>query len=139
MKKYIENTLFIFICGFLLFGVLSQFGILPFKITYFLTGSMSPAFNPGDLAVIHTGKGIQVKPGDVVYFYVHANPIIHRVKSIENGQIITQGDANNTPDKVKLNSVEGKLIFSIPKIGYLIDYFHVFIQWVTGLIPKVTT
>lgn len=133
MKKIIGNILFFFICAILIFGVLSQFGILPFRITYFLTGSMSPTYAPGDLAIIYAGKNISVNPGDVVLFHINGEPVIHRVKSIENGQITTQGDANNVADREKTSHIDGKLLFSIPKLGYLFDYSHVFIQSIVNI------
>jgi signal peptidase I len=137
MKNHLGNILFYGLCGLLLFFVLSQFGILPFRITYFLTGSMSPTYLPGDLAVLYTGKNIDARPGDVVLFTVDGNPVIHRVKSIENGQITTQGDANQAADPGKITHVDGKLLFSIPKLGYVIDYFHILIQSIAGIItPK---
>ena len=52
-------------------------------------------------------------------------PTLHRVVNIENGQITTQGDANHTPDQKKITRVDGKLLFAIPKIGYVIDYIQI--------------
>ncbi len=133
MKKTFGNILFYLICAVLLVGVLSQFGVLPFRITYFLTGSMQPSYQPGDLAVLYTGKNMTVAIDDVIFFHANGNPIIHRVKSIENGQIITQGDANNTVDPEKTTVVEGKLLFSVPKLGYLIDYSHIILRDISHL------
>jgi signal peptidase I len=128
MKKIIGNIFFFLLCGILIFGVLSQFGVLPFRITYFLTGSMEPIYAPGDLAIIYTGNNAAVKTGDVVLFHANGVPVIHRIKSIENGQITTQGDANNVADQQKITRVDGKLLFTIPKLGYFFDYFQVIIQ-----------
>lgn len=89
---------------------------------------MRPTYAPGDLAIIYAGKNVDIKSGDVVFFHVDGAPVIHRVKSMENGQITTQGDANEVADLRKISVVEGKLVFSIPKIGYLFDYFHRFVN-----------
>ena len=126
MKKKIGNLLFTFLCGILIFGVLCQFHILPFRITYFLSGSMSPTYAPGDLAIIYTGGNISIKSGDVILFQVNGEPVIHRVIDINNGEITTQGDANEVVDREKISSVDGKLLFSIPKLGYFFDYIHSF-------------
>ncbi len=128
MKKTVRNVFFYGVCAILLLGVLSQFGIIPFKITYFLSGSMLPTYAPGDLAVVYTGAHIDLKTGDVILFSENGASVIHRVKNIENGQITTQGDANENADLRKIQVVEGKLLFSVPKIGYLFDYFHRFVN-----------
>lgn len=95
---------------------------------------MSPTYAPGDLAIIYAGKNIDVKTGDVVFFHVYGAPVIHRVKNIENGQITTQGDANKVADQEKITRVDGKVLMAIPKIGYLFDYFHFFVQAIGKMI-----
>jgi signal peptidase I len=128
MKKIIGNILFYGICFLLFFFIFCQIGLLPIRFTYFLSGSMRPLYEPGDLAVVYVGKGITVNPGDVVLFSAPIGPTIHRVVAVENGLITTQGDANNTPDENKIKKVDGLLLFSIPKIGYFFDLFHVLFQ-----------
>jgi signal peptidase len=122
MKKTIGNVIFALVCLFLLVLILGQFGLLPFQITYFLTGSMRPAYQPGDLAIISTAKDQAISVGDVVWFEMNGVPVIHRAVKIDNGQITTQGDANNTADAGTIAQVKGKLLFSVPKIGYVIDF-----------------
>jgi signal peptidase I len=129
MKKTIGNIAYIIISIILITAVLGQFGVLPFRTTYFLTGSMMPTYVPGDLAVFAT-KPQTLAVRDVVLFTTGGVPVIHRITAIEDGQITTQGDANNAPDPGTINTVDGKLLFSIPKLGYLIDYFHLGIQTV---------
>jgi signal peptidase I len=121
MKK-IGNILFYSLVGFLLFILLSQLGLLPFRFIYLFSGSMRPAYQPGDLAVVFEQKDMVVKPGDVILFNSPIGPVIHRVVSVENGQITTKGDANNTVDSEKITQVEGKVLFMIPKLGYGIDF-----------------
>ncbi len=43
-----------------------------------------------------------------------------------NGVITTQGDANPAPEKEKITRVDGKLLFAIPKVGYVIDVIRIF-------------
>jgi signal peptidase I len=136
MKKTFGNIIFYGICVLLLFVIACQVGLLPLRFTYFLSGSMRPAYQPGDLAFLYVNRNIQVNNGDVVFFSADGKPTIHRVVNIENGIITTQGDANNTPDKEKITRVDGKLLFAIPKVGYAIDeiriLFESITQWIRG-------
>ena len=136
MKKTIGNIAYIIICIILIIAVLGQFGVLPFRTTYFLSGSMLPSYAPGDLAVFLT-KPQTLAVRDVVLFTTGGVPVIHRITAMENGQITTQGDANNAPDSGTINRVDGKLLFSIPKLGYLINYFHLGIQRVGTLLGAI--
>lgn len=92
---------------------------------YLRSGSMRPTYQPGDLAVVFMGKNNAVQPGDVVLFSSVLGPTIHRAIAVENGLITTQGDANNTPDTPKIKQVDGKLLFTIPKVGYVIDLVQI--------------
>jgi signal peptidase I len=135
MKKT-GNIAFYIISILLLFIILCQVGLLPLRFTYFLSGSMRPAYQPGDLAFLYVSRNIQVNTGDVVLFSVDGKPTIHRIVNIENGLITTQGDANNTPDNGTIKQVDGKLLFAIPKVGYAIDEIRIafdnLAQWVRG-------
>jgi len=122
MKKNIGNILFFSLCGLMFFIMFSQMGFLPFRFVYLLSGSMRPTYEPGDLAMVFVQKDMTVAPGDVVLFSAAIGPTIHRVMAVENGLISTQGDANNAVDSEKISSVDGKVIFVIPKLGYAINY-----------------
>ena len=93
-----------------------------------LSGRMSPEFEAGDVVVVL--KTQDVKKYDIVVFQRFQEGegvelICHRVKEIdpENGTIITQGDANPSPDEPinREKDVKGKVLFSIPKAGFLVD------------------
>lgn len=136
MKKTFGNIFFYGICALLLFLVACQVGLLPLRFTYFLSGSMRPTYEPGDMAFLYVGKNIQVASGDVVLFTSEGVPTIHRAIYVENGVITTQGDANNAPDRQKTSRVDGILLFAIPKIGYAVDFiqipFRALAQWYRG-------
>ena len=83
---------------------------------------MRPAYQPGDLAVVYEPKELVVNPGDVILFNAAIGSTIHRVVSIEDGLITTKGDANIQNDKEKIRHAEGKVLFMIPKLGYVIDF-----------------
>jgi signal peptidase len=124
MKKAIGNILFFSLCGLMLFIILCQMQLLPFRFVYLLSGSMRPTYQPGDVAVVFVQKDLAVKPGDVVLFSASIGPTIHRVVAIENDLISTQGDANDTIDSERIKKVEGKVLFAIPKLGYGIDFIQ---------------
>lgn len=133
MKKT-GNIAFYIISILLLFIILCQVGFLPLRFTYFLSGSMRPTYQPGDLAFVYVGNNIQVKTGDVVLFPLEGYPTLHRVVNTENGQITTQGDANNVPDSQKISRVDGKLLFAIPKVGYAIDGVRILFENISQMV-----
>ena len=96
-----------------------------------LSGSMEPA--------IHTGSVVVIKPfadykiGDVITFGEISKtktPTTHRIKDIKivDGKpvYITKGDANNSEDnaEVSAGSVKGKVLFSIPYLGYALNFMR---------------
>lgn len=95
-----------------------------------LSGSMSPAMEPGDIAVITQVDSSDVKVGDVIAYERNGNPqslATHRViEVIPNGGLSfrTKGDANEDPDQhlVEASSVVGRVSLTIPKLGYLFYY-----------------
>ncbi len=81
-----------------------------------LSGSMEPSLNVGDLVVIRrTG---QVQPGDVVVYQSENLLVIHRVISVTEDAIVTQGDANNvSDDPITPEDVKGVMVLAIPGVG----------------------
>ena len=113
-----------------LFLVASVFPITGnYKIKVVLSGSMEPA--------IHTGSVVVIKPtdlykvGDIITFGKDTKkdiPTTHRIvetRAVEGETLfVTKGDANNGTDasEVKESAVAGKVLFSVPYAGYLIDF-----------------
>lgn len=85
-----------------------------------LTGSMEPVIRQGDMVLVH--KQLDYQTDDIVT-YKENRYITHRiVKKTENGYI-TQGEANNTADsEIGKSQVTGKVVWIIPKAGYVIDF-----------------
>jgi signal peptidase I len=134
MIKTIGNIFFYGICALLLFVVACQVGLLPLRFTYFLSGSMRPTYEPGDLAFLYVGNNIRVNNGDVVLFTSEGVPTIHRAVNVENGVITTQGDANPAPENKKLARVDGKLLFAIQKVGYALDGVRILIENISQMV-----
>ncbi|WP_336793969.1 signal peptidase I [Gordonia malaquae] len=93
-----------------------------------LTGSMEPTYPPGTLIVVKPTPGADLKAGDVITFQPKSgDPSVttHRIVSIvydASGvrKFITKGDANNATDEPIIEEqVRGRLLYSVPKLGYL--------------------
>lgn len=86
-----------------------------------ITGSMKPTINPGDIVIIRAATIDKIKVDDVVTFYKEGDIITHRVIESPSTGILTKGDNNNTIDVGQVTSRDfiGKVIFVIPKVGYL--------------------
>lgn len=91
------------------------------------SGSMRPTISPGDVAVTQAVPVSSLKVGDVIVFYppgVTAEPVMHRIVSLENGLIKTRGDANNADDpwQVTLTGTTSyRMVAVVPFIGWLIE------------------
>lgn len=101
------------------------FEIIGYRSYTILSGSMEPEFYPGDIVITQHKIKTDIKFGDVVTFRDDEGVIItHRIIEEVDGVYITQGDNNNVKDKgvLKEDDIIGKVKFSIPKIGYLINF-----------------
>jgi signal peptidase len=89
------------------------------------TGSMEPAIPVGGIVVIKPVDPETLKIGDIICFTLtEPTSITHRIINITDQGFITKGDANEDTDQwiVKKENVIGKVIFTVPFIGYL-GYF----------------
>lgn len=95
-----------------------------------LSGSMEPAIEVGDVVIVDEVDPATIEEGDVIT-YVRAGeetPTTHRVIGVEEGDgelaFQTMGDANEDPDAspVPAEQVNGKVIFAIPYIGYVVEF-----------------
>lgn len=97
------------------------------EIMVVLSGSMAPTFNTGSIVAVKPMKFEEVKKGDVVTFKNEDNlTVTHRVMEITNGKLITKGDANNGNDSIPVTAdrLIGQVQYSVPFVGYLIDFIQ---------------
>lgn len=106
-------------------------GWLPLRPVAVATGSMEPTVAVGDVVVTCPSSAENLREGDIIRYQKGATTVIHRIVACtqdENGGLafITQGDSNNTPDAdpVLPEQILGKVIFNIPKLGYLSLWMH---------------
>lgn len=102
-------------------------GLLGFKPSVIASGSMTPSLNVGDVAITVQTNPQAIKPGDIIQYLRNNELIMHRVIEVEsiNGAtfFITKGDANNAPDApVSQDAVTGKVVYTIPKLGWVSIY-----------------
>ena len=85
------------------------------------SNSMVPEFYKGDMAVVEGVSDIRL--GDIIVFDVPSRsvPIIHRIISIQDGEIRTKGDNNPSIDPwiTSKENVHGKVLFIIPGLGWV--------------------
>ena len=85
-----------------------------------LTGSMEPEISAGDLLIVAERKTYEV--GDVVVYQDGRMAVTHRIVAISDDEVITRGDANNIEDDPILpTQIKGKVVLSIPFIGYAVN------------------
>lgn len=130
MKKRIWNLFFISLrlpvwimamSGFLLLVPL-LWGIRPYAV---LSGSMEPAISTGGIVFVNT-RADTLGTGDVITYHLGQMNVTHRVKEVlPDGRYETMGDANDFPDAeyVSRDQILGKVLLSIPYMGYIIMYF----------------
>jgi len=100
-------------------------GLFPFHPALVLSGSMQPMMDAGDVVIIAKVPADVIKEGDIIQFRKEEKiTVMHRVIEIQETEgakfFITKGDDNDEPDKdpVIPQNVVGKLVLTIPKIGW---------------------
>lgn len=100
-------------------------GLLGVRASTVISGSMSPAMEVGDMAIVYDVAPDSIASGDAIQFWDGQEMVIHRVVDVYDAGgttlFVTKGDANSTPDPtpVQPSQVVGKVAFVIPKIGWL--------------------
>lgn len=92
-----------------------------------VSGSMEPTLPYGSLIIIAPQQ--TYFEGDVVTFRSSGNEEVkrftHRIVSIADGFAATKGDASTSidPEPTALSRAEGKVLFSVPYVGFLVMAF----------------
>lgn len=99
------------------------------KLLTVMSGSMSPAMKLGDVAVINEVDPSELEVEDIIAYRSpnEGNVISHRIVEViddEGLSFRTKGDANENPDQytVEASDVVGKVVFTIPYLGYIFHY-----------------
>jgi signal peptidase len=110
--------------------VLLQTALIPgYEVLIVQSGSMEPVIWTGSVVVVRAQERYGV--GDIITFNTGGAdqiPTTHRIiaDTLQTGQLAyqTQGDANDAPDPQPVSgaAVRGRVIFTIPALGYLLDF-----------------
>ena len=124
---------YIFIVGIIVIALLLIVSVFPvtgnYKLMIVQSGSMTPAIKMGSVVVDKPADNYKI--GDVITFGEVSKtktPTTHRVHDIKVNEgkpyYITKGDANNAPDQKEIakKDIVGKVLFSIPYLGYGVDF-----------------
>jgi len=130
MFRFIQ---YIFIGAVIVLALLLAATLLPVpgnvEVKVVQSGSMEPAIKTGSLIIIKPRETYQV--GDIITFGADTRtqvPTTHRITDVRasSGKLLftTKGDANENNDlkETRERDVIGKVIFSVPYVGYLIDF-----------------
>ena len=112
-------------------------GVFKYRPVAILTYSMEPIFTRGDAVIVeklNKEEKNKLKKGDIIQYQVDKTVVVHRiikVKKEDNKTVyILKGDNNNAkdPKPVYMEQIMGKVLFSIPKVGYpsvwLSEFLH---------------
>ncbi len=132
-NKILKIGYYVIVAGILGIAILLTASLLPitgnYKIKVVLSGSMEPAIHTGSIVIIKPTDNYKID--DIITFGKDTRkdiPTTHRIIDARavSGEMIftTKGDANNGSDssEVKENAIIGKVLFSVPYAGYLIDF-----------------
>ncbi|MEG1351432.1 MAG: signal peptidase I [Bacilli bacterium] len=112
----------IMLCVYILVttGIFKQDYANVFGYTYFQvkTGSMTGEIEKDDLIIVKlTNKVVE---NDIITFKDNKDFITHRLIKINNNQLLTKGDANNTLDEpINKTQVIGKVVFVVSTVFML--------------------
>ncbi|MCK5027240.1 MAG: signal peptidase I [Candidatus Pacebacteria bacterium] len=133
LKALFKFIYYLLVTGVIGIALLLVASMLPIpgnvQIKVVLSGSMEPAIPVGSVIVIKPVESYAV--GDIVTYGKDTKtdiPTTHRIiderTEGEDTFYKTQGDANDDPDikELKKSAIIGKVLLTIPFLGYLIDF-----------------
>ena len=133
MKALFKIGYWIFVTAVVLLGLLLVTSLIPvpgnLEVKIVQSGSMEPSIKTGALVILKPSSEYHI--GDVIMFGEDTKtkvPTTHRIVAdeVRSGVFYytTKGDANEDPDpqQVAQTEVIGKVLFSIPYLGYVLDF-----------------
>lgn len=132
ISRVVLSIVFVFLIAF-------TTRMLPIVPTVILSNSMNPSIKRGDMVVIKKITYENIKINDVIEYKLDKIYIVHRViniKQTKNGNIyITKGDNNLVRDSksVTEKQITGKVVGTIPSVGYPTIWVRDFIQNARGI------
>lgn len=89
------------------------------------TGSMEPAFKPGDAVVLRPTNNVQA--GQIITYTspINGQLVSHRVIAVDTArkQLTTRGDNEKEPDTpINRAAVVGRVVMLLPQLGRVVHY-----------------
>ena len=130
LKKFIDIVFIVIIAILSLYFILRLTGIVNvYKVE---TGSMENSIHVNDYIFVWKTKNYTVK--DVVTFEYEDTYVTHRIVKVDENNIVTKGDANNTEDDpVSVDKVVGEVIYSGGLLNIVINYKYIIIAIMIGI------
>jgi signal peptidase len=132
MDKTFKIFYRVFLVAVIIIIVLLLITLFPIKGNYQVkivkSGSMEPSIHTGSIVIIKPNTNYTI--GDIVTFGKDTKkdiPTTHRITKsrAQQGVIMftTKGDSNedNDTNEIRQSDIHGKVLFSIPFLGYIID------------------
>ena len=122
------SIIFILLIIIILIVLASLTSVGDYQLKVVQSGSMEPAIKTGSLVVVSPAQ--EYEKGDIITFSLGPGegPTTHRIDDVKiiEGELAytTKGDANKSADldDVFKEDIVGKVWFSVPYAGYLIDF-----------------
>jgi signal peptidase len=144
--RWAGNIILGLVVCFVLFAVLVP-SAFSGSLAIVRSSSMEPAMRAGALAVMLPVDARDVRVGDIIVFHPpwDSNPdvrVSHRVIGVYGNEHLffdTKGDAleASDPEYVPAASVHGKVLFSIPYLGYAANFALGYVRTWMGLVTLV--
>lgn len=127
--KVVYNILFVLLLLSATFILLTTYNLIPgYNFYVVMSGSMEPSIHTGSVVAVH--EEIDYSIQDVITVQMKNDPsqsythrIVEKIKE-DTTSFRTKGDANESqdPDIAQQDQVLGKVIFSIPVVGYIANF-----------------
>lgn len=130
MLKKIESI----IATIILIGLVLTLGLRLFSVETFViqSDSMAPKYRVNDLVYVEKLSQVSesdLTVGDVIAFNLNGQLVMHRIISLSDKQIVTQGDNNDVADNaITYQEVYGKVQFNLKFGGIIFNmYFWIIV------------
>ena len=135
MKKIIYVVLFVILFMALTLNIFSFYekSFFGFRIYKVGSGSMEPNLKINDVIIIKKSNNYEIN--DIVTYQNDNEYVTHRIISINDKEIITKGDANNTEDNpITRDQIVGKLIYKFHVLGFISLLLSKPVAWILLLV-----
>ena len=133
MKVFLKIGYYLLVAIVVVVGTILLLPVVPIEgnieTKVVLSGSMEPAVHVGSVIVLRPQS--EYYENDIVTFgddTANKIPTTHRIVESriqsDTTYFVTKGDSNDDPDprEITERDIKGKVLFSIPLLGYLIDF-----------------